>query len=96
MSAKYKDRHAIKAEIYRRGETLVSLAIKNNLKENDVRIALAKRFPKADIVIADFLNLRLHELWPNRYDHNDDSIDNRFTHNSSKNTNFKSKKEEAA
>ena len=69
------DKHAIKAEIYRRGETLSGLALKNGLPEASVRVSLDRPFPKVDPVIAEFLGLTLHELWPNRYD----AQGNRFT-----------------
>lgn len=69
------DKHAIKAEIYRRGETLSGLALKNGLPEASIRVSLDRPFPKADPVIARFLGLPLHELWPDRYD----AQGNRFT-----------------
>ena len=62
------DKHGIKAEIHRRGETLSGLAIKNNLPEASVRVSLDRPFPKADRIIARFLDLSLHDLWPDRYD----------------------------
>ena len=62
------DRHAIKAEIYRRGQTLVGLSRAHGLHPHDCGVALLRPYPKVDPVIAEFLGVPLHELWPDRYD----------------------------
>ena len=62
------DRHAIKAEIYRRGQTLVGLSRTHGFHPHDCGVALLRPYPKVDPVIADFLGVPLHELWPDRYD----------------------------
>ncbi len=61
------DRHSIKAEIYRRKQTLIGLAALYNLPPSSLRVALGRPYPKADRVISRFLNVPLHELWPDRY-----------------------------
>lgn len=62
------DKHSIKAEIHRRGETLNSLGNLYDLNHGDVSKALNEPFPKAEEVIALFLQVPLWELWPDRYD----------------------------
>lgn len=58
----------IKAAIRMRGTTLTKLALDNGLDESAVRAALVRRQPEADKVISLFLEVPLHELWPDRYD----------------------------
>lgn len=64
------DRYAIRAEIQRRGTTLPALAEKYGVPASSLRVTLARERPvvAADLVISDFLNVPLHELWPDRYD----------------------------
>lgn len=62
------DRFAIKAEIQRRGSNLTELAVKNDLGSSTARAALLKPSPAANSVIAQFLGVSLHELWPHWYD----------------------------
>ena len=72
MSRKARwDKHAIKAEIHRRGATLRSLETDFGLETNTCAVALDRPFPKAERAIAAFLGLRLHDLWPDRYDDED-------------------------
>lgn len=61
------DRHAIKAEIYRKGKTLASLAHDNMMPEPTLRSALGKPCKSAELVIAKFLEKPLYELFPERW-----------------------------
>ena len=59
------DRHAIKAEIYRRGQTLTGLARQAGLADNAIRMALmGKRWARAEQVIADFIGVPAKTLFP--------------------------------
>ncbi len=59
------DRHAIKAEIYRRGQTLTGLARQAGLADNAIRMALTgKRWARAEQVIADFIGVPAKTLFP--------------------------------
>lgn len=51
-----------------KGMTLKELALANGLDESAVRAALIRSQPQAEKVIAAFLGVSLHELWPARYD----------------------------
>jgi Ner family transcriptional regulator len=62
------DRYAIQAEIHRRGATLTGLALQAGIGSSSCRVTLSRPVPKADRVIAEFLGIPLHELWPCRYD----------------------------
>lgn len=78
----------IKAQIRMRGQTLTALAIKNGLHESACRAALKRSQPEAERVISHYLNVPLHDLWPDRYDANGDRIrhvrdDNNHEHSES-------------
>ena len=88
------DRHAIKAEIHRRGTTLSALALANGLGESSCRVALVRSCPSADRVIARFLGISLHVLWPDRYDENGGRLTSQA--NSSKATNGRDSKKRRA
>lgn len=62
------DKHAIKAEIHRRGQTLTSLDQQFGLNKGDCAVALDRRFPKGERAIAEFLQVPVFKLWPDRYD----------------------------
>lgn len=64
------DKHEIKAEIARRGQTLRGLAALYGIPDSSIRVTLMRKAPitSADQVIADFLRVPLHILWPDRYD----------------------------
>lgn len=62
------DRHAIAAEVHRRGTTLTQLALDHGLGSSSCRSALCRATPRGDHVIAAFLGVTVHELWPDRYD----------------------------
>lgn len=61
------DKHAIKAALYRKGQTLSGLAKESGLSEGSLSVALNTRFPAGERAISDFLQVPLHELWPDRY-----------------------------
>jgi Ner family transcriptional regulator len=57
----------IKIELLSRGTNLSKLSIDNGLSISACRVALVKPFPKAEKIIADFLDVSVEELFPNRY-----------------------------
>lgn len=61
------DRHDIKAMVYRRGGTLRSIAVAAGLSESVCRAALLRPSPAGEAAIAEFLDMTVHELWPERY-----------------------------
>ena len=59
------DRHSIKAEIYRRGENLTSLAERHGYSPNAVRHVLSGyRWPAVEKIIADFIEVPVEHLFP--------------------------------
>ncbi len=64
------DKHAIKAEINRRGETLTSIALRAGISPVACRVVFIKPIPAAERAISKFLSVPLHDMWPDRYDHN--------------------------
>lgn len=74
------DAPGIHAEIKRRGVTLTALAIRNGLSAAACRTSLTRAFPAADRVIADFLGVPVHELWPDRYYPDGGRVDRRTVH----------------
>ncbi len=59
------DRHLLKAEIYRRGETLTSLAQRFGVEPSAVRQVLAgRRWPRIEQLIADFVEMPVDHLFP--------------------------------
>lgn len=61
------DKHAIKAAISRKGLSLSELARLNNMPATTLRTALNKPSKKGEIVIANFLGIKLHVLFPERW-----------------------------
>ena len=57
----------IKAAVRMRGENLSSLARSSGLQEDACRDALRTRRPEAEAVIAKYIGVPVHELWPDRY-----------------------------
>lgn len=57
----------IRAEVSKRGKTLAGLARDAGLDESACRVALIRPLPKAEIAIARFLGVSLHDLWPKRW-----------------------------
>lgn len=64
----------IKMAIRVRGTTLTKLATDNGMAESSVRVALIRPHSQADRVIARFLSVPLHVLWPSRYDEDGNDI----------------------
>lgn len=58
----------IRAAIAKRGKTLSGLALEAGLDASACRAALIRPLPKAERVISRFLDVPLHELWPQRWD----------------------------
>ncbi|MCX5512239.1 transcriptional regulator [Kaistia algarum] len=61
------DRHAIKAEVHRRGGTLVEIARENGLEPSSTKVALRRRHRAGEKAIAAFLGVDPADLWPERY-----------------------------
>ena len=61
------DRHAIKAEVHRRGATLVSIARECGIEPSSTKVALRRRHRPGEQAIAALLGVEPAELWPERY-----------------------------
>ncbi len=61
------DKHAITAEVRRRGSTLTEIAIKAGLHPSACRTAVVRRHIAGERAIADFLGVAPEVLWPKRY-----------------------------
>lgn len=61
------DRHEIKAEVHRRGATLLEIAIAAGAEPSSTRVALRRRNRCGEMLIAAFLCVPPQELWPTRY-----------------------------
>lgn len=61
-------REQIKAMIRMRGSTLVRISTDAGMPHTSASAGLFRPFPKANRVIAAFLGLSLHDLWPDWYD----------------------------
>lgn len=61
------DRHEIKAEIHRRGGTLIGIAREARIELSSTRVALRRRHPAGELAIAAFLSVEPSDLWPERY-----------------------------
>ena len=68
------DRCQIREALLIEGFTLNGLERAAGLPSGAVNQALIKRYPKVDRVIAAVLKRELHEIWPNRYSENGESI----------------------
>ncbi|GAA0311452.1 MULTISPECIES: helix-turn-helix domain-containing protein [Rhodovulum] len=64
------DWHGIKAELHRRGMTLTALATRAGLDPSMCRKVNSHCNYKAQKAIADFLDLKPEQLWPDRYPKN--------------------------
>jgi Ner family transcriptional regulator len=60
----------VKEMILATGITLTALSVKHGFCDAAVSIALRKRSPYVQKVIAEHLGVRPQELWPSRYDEN--------------------------
>lgn len=70
----------IKAAIRKKGETMVSLATKNDIPTANVRNALIRPVLSGEIVIAEFLGVSPHSLWPDRWTPEGQRIRPRYAH----------------
>ncbi len=61
------DRHAIKAEIHRRGMTLTRLAEQAGAEPSVCRAALIRPNRRGERIISDFLGIPRRILWPSRF-----------------------------
>ena len=61
------DRHAIVAEMHRRGMTLTGLAKIHGLNPNNFRKVWGCTHRKAEGAIASFLGVPVEQLFPDRY-----------------------------
>lgn len=89
------DRFSIIAAVQRKNSTLRHLSRINGLSMGACSAALFVAMPKANNAIAEFLDIPLHELWPNWYAKNGDRILS-STHSSRKSNVLHSKIGEAA
>ncbi|MEG0280848.1 MAG: helix-turn-helix transcriptional regulator [Morganella sp. (in: enterobacteria)] len=55
------------AAIRKKGTTLAALSRNAGLSASTLSNALARRWPKGEKIIADFLNIPPAEIWPSRY-----------------------------
>ncbi|MER2909927.1 helix-turn-helix domain-containing protein [Morganella morganii] len=55
------------AAIKKRGTSLSALSRNAGLRPSTLNNALARRWPKGEKIIADFLNVSPAEIWPSRY-----------------------------
>lgn len=62
-------REAIRAAINARGRRITDLSVEHGLPAGGLSLSLTRkqRWPKANIIVADFLGVTLHELWPHWY-----------------------------
>jgi len=68
MTRKKWDRHAIIAEVHRRGETLANLSRHAGIYPTGMSCMLSgRRWPKAEKALAQFLGVPVEELFPDRY-----------------------------
>lgn len=70
----------IKAAVRMRDTTLKNLSRANNLPDAACSFALTNPHRKAEIVIAEFLGVPLHELWPDRWTADGRRIRPRYAH----------------
>ena len=61
------DRHAIAAEIKRRGSSLRRISREAGLSDSTCRGALYRPLPSGEKAISDFLDIPVHVLWPDRH-----------------------------
>lgn len=61
------DRHAIKAEVHRRGMTLIGIARAAGLEPSACKVALRRRNFGGEAAIAAALGVDPSVLWPGRY-----------------------------
>lgn len=71
------DLHAIQAEIRRRDETLSSLAKKHSYKPSTFIKALRNPHGRVNKIIAEFIDVHVHRLWPEWFDADGDLMPRR-------------------
>ena len=59
------------AAVRKRGTTLMRLSVENGLNRNTLNLACEARFSRAHTIIAEFLGVPRHEIWPQFYDDTD-------------------------
>ena len=64
----------IQAEIRKRGTTIAQLSRDHGLDHGTLQSVFYKRYPKGQAIVADFLGLTRHELWPHWYGPNDELL----------------------
>lgn len=57
----------ILAAIKKRGGSLAQLSRENGLHERTLYNALERRWPKGEQIIADYIDVAVHVIWPERY-----------------------------
>ena len=57
----------VKAAIRKRGVTLTGLARRNRLSESYLRNVLLRPLPRGEEIIARFIGVPAHVIWPKRY-----------------------------
>ena len=62
-------REAIRAAIQARGKRITDLSREHGLPAGGLSISLTRkqRWPKANLIVAEFIGVSLHELWPHWY-----------------------------
>ncbi len=61
------DKTIIKIELLRRGLTLTRVALDAGLSSSACRIALVKSCPAGERALADALNVKVEDIFPERY-----------------------------
>jgi Ner family transcriptional regulator len=62
------------AEVRKRGSNLRRLAFQHGYASSSLSASLIRRSPPANLVIARFLGVSRHELWPNWYGPDDEVL----------------------
>lgn len=57
----------ILAAIKKRGGSLAQLSRENGLHERTLYNALERHWPKGEKIIADYIDVAVHVIWPERY-----------------------------
>lgn len=68
------DQPAILAEIRRRGSSISELSRAAGLKRGTLYSAFYKRYPKGQALIAGFVGVSRHAIWPQWYGPNDELL----------------------
>ena len=72
--AKVWHQQDILAEIRKRGETLASLSRGAGLNRGTLQSVFSKRYPKGQKIVAEFIGVSRHELWPHWYGPSDELL----------------------